>query len=177
MLDELGQKEISIIELLDEMRYVKGYSSIMTPLTDEYSKTHSRTFFYDGDVMEYQIGTSRVVKAVVDGDSFVVKKDGVEYRGAKARALFKDDADFKQWKKTCDGDKNVLVSDACARLELYQYNHVYSLKELKLPKEFKFCTVRELLAFLKSREFEAVQARYMPEKDSLKKTGSDDNGE
>lgn len=177
MLDELGQNEISVTVLLDEMRYVKGYSSIMTPLTDEFVKTHNRTFFYDGDVMEYQVGTSRVVKAVVDGDSFVVKKDGVEYRGAKARALFKDDADFKKWKKTWDGDKNVLVSDACARMELYQYNHVYALKELQLPKEFRFCTIQELMAFLKSREFEAVQARYLPQKDSVKRMSSDDNGE
>jgi hypothetical protein len=177
MLDELGQKEISITELLDEMRYVKGYSSIMTPLTDEYMKSHDRTFFYDGDLMEYQVGTSRVVKAVIDGDSFVVKKDGKEYRGDKARALFKDDADFKQWKKTWDGDKNALVSDACAHLKLYQYNHVYALKELQLPGEFKFCSVRELMAFLKSREFEAVQARYLPQKDSLRKVKAGDDGE
>lgn len=172
MLDELGQKEISMIELLEEMRVVKGYSSILSPLTDDYMKAHNRTFFYDGDVMEYQVGTSRVVKAVVDGDSLIVKKDGVEYKGAKARALFKDDADFKAWKKTWDGDKNALISDACAHLELYQYNHVYALKELQLPKEFKFCTIQELLSFLKSREFEAVQARYLPQKDSLKKAST-----
>ncbi len=130
IMDELGQKEISVKDFLDDMRYVKGYSSIMSPFTDEHVKNHNRTFFYDGDVLEYQVGTSRIVKAVVDGDSFVVKKDGVEYRGAKARALFNDDSDFKKWKKTWDGDKNVLVSDACAKLELYQYNHVYALKEL-----------------------------------------------
>jgi hypothetical protein len=168
MLDELGQKEISVQEFLDDMRYVKGYSSIMSPLTDENAKTHNRTFFYDGDLLEYQVGTSRVVKAVVDGDSLIVKKDGVEYKGAKARALFKDDADFKKWKKTWDGDKNALVSDACARLEVYQYNCVYALKELQLPREFKFCTVQELMAFLKSREFESVQARYLPQKDGAK---------
>jgi hypothetical protein len=169
MIDELGQKDIILQEFLDDMRYVKGYSSIMSPLTDEYIKTHNRTFFYEGDVLEYQVGTSRVVKAVVDIDELVIKKDGVEYRGAKARGLFKDDADFKQWKKSCDGQKNAFVSDACARLEVYQYNHVYVLKELLLPKEFKFCTVQELMAFLKSREFESVQARYLPQKDGARK--------
>jgi hypothetical protein len=169
IMDELGQKEIVVQEFLDDMRYVKGYSSIMSPLTDEYAKTHNRTFFYDGDILEYQVGTSRVVKAVVDGDTFVVKKDGVECRGEKARALFKDDSDFKKWKKTWDGNNNAMVNDACAELRVYQYNHVYVLKELLLPKEFKFCTVQELMAFLKSREFESVQARYLPQKDGAKK--------
>jgi hypothetical protein len=169
IMDELGQTEIAVKDFLDDMRYIKGYSSIMSPLTDEYIKNHNRTFFYDGDILEYQVGTSRVVKAVVDGSSFTVKKDGVEYRGDKARALFGDDSDFKKWKKACDGEKNALISDACARLEVYQYNHVYALKELLLPKEFKFCTVQELMAFLKSREFESVQARYLPLKDAAKK--------
>jgi len=177
MLDELGQKEIKISELLEDMRVVKGYSSILTPLTDDYMKTHNRTFFYDGDLMEYQVGTSRVVKAVVDGDSLAVRKDGGEFKGAQARALFKDDADFKAWKKTWDGEKNALVSDACARIELYQYNHVYVLKELQLPKEFKFCTVQELLTFLKSRDFEAVQARYLPQKDAVKRASTADDEE
>lgn len=163
-MDELGQKRISVKDFLDDMRYVKGYSSIVSPLTDEYVKDHNHTFFYDGDILEYQVGTNRVVKAVVDANEFVVKKDGVEYNGEKARALFKNDAEFKQWKKTCDGQKNALISDACARLQVYQYNHVYRLVELQLPKEFKFCTVQELMAFLKSREFESVQARYLPPK-------------
>ena len=169
LMDELGQKDISVQEFLDDMRYRKGYSSIMSPLTDEYIKTHNRMFFYDGDVLEYQVGTNRLVKAVVDGSSLVVKKDGVEYRGARARALFKDDADFKKWKKSWDGDKNNLVSDACAHLAVYQLNHVYTWKELQLPKDFKFCTVQELMSFLKSREFESVQARYLPPKDGAKK--------
>jgi hypothetical protein len=168
IMDELGQKEISVQEFLDDMRYRKGYSSIMSPLSDDYIKTHNRTFFYDGDILEYQVGTSRVVKAVVDGSSFAVKKDGVEYRGDKARALFKDDSDFKKWKKTLDGEKNALLNDACARLEIYQYNHVYALKELQLPKEFKFCTIQELMVFLKSRDFESVQARYLPRKDGAR---------
>jgi hypothetical protein len=99
-------------------------------------------------------------------DDVGFKKDGVEYRGERARALFKDDSDFKKWKKTLDGEKNALISDACAHLEVYQYNHVYALKELQLPREFKFCTIQELMAFLKSRDFESVQARYLPLKDA-----------
>ncbi len=169
IMDELGQKEICVQEFLDDMRYRKGYSSIMSPLTDEYIKNHDRTLFYDGDVLEYQVGTNRLVKAVVDGSALVVKKDSVEYRGARARALFTEDADFKKWKKSWDGEKNALVSDACAHLEVYQLNHVFTWKELQLPKEFKFCTIRELMAFLKSRDFESVQARYLPPKDGAKK--------
>lgn len=53
MIDELGQKDIKLQEFLDDMRYVKGYSSIMSPLTEERIKTHGRTFFYDGDILEY----------------------------------------------------------------------------------------------------------------------------
>jgi len=169
IIDELGQKEISAQEFLDDMRYRKGYSSITSPLTDEYIKTHNRTFFYDGDILEYQVGTNRVVKAVVDGDSFEVKKDGVMYKGKKARALFMDDSDFKKWKKTQDGENNALLNDACAHLEVCQLNHVCVFKELQLPREFKFCTVQEMMAFLISREFESVQARYLPLKDASKK--------
>lgn len=168
MMDDLGQKEISVKDFLDDMRYVKGYSSIMSPLTDEYIKNHNRMLFYDGDVLEYQVGTNRLVKAVVDGSALAVKKDGVEYRGDKARALFKDDSDFKSWKKTWDGQKNTLICDASAHLEVYQLNHVFSWKELQLPKEFKFYTVQELVAFIKSREFESVQARYLPQKGQSK---------
>jgi len=168
IMDELGQKEISVKDFLDDMRYIKGYSSIMSPLTDEHIKNHNRTLFYSSDILEYQVGTNRLVKAVVEGDALVVKKDGVEYRGDKARALFNDDSDFKKWKKTWDGQNNALVSDACAHLEVYQLNHVYSWKELQLPKEFKFCTIQELMAFLKSREFESVQARYLPPKGESK---------
>ena len=94
MLDELGQKDILISELLEEMRVVKGYSSILTPLTDDYMKTHNRTFFYDGDVMEYQVGTSRIVKAVVDGE--------VRYIRVSASALKKGlvtKAPKRKWKK------------------------------------------------------------------------------
>lgn len=115
------------------------------------------------------MGTNRLVKAIVNGNDLVVKKDGVEYRGDKARALFNDDADFKRWKKTCDGQKNALVNDACAHLEVYQLNHICMWKELQLPREFKFCTIQELMAFLESREFESVQARYLPQKDGVRK--------
>jgi hypothetical protein len=110
------------------------------------------------------VGTNRIVKATVDVNSFVVKKDGVEYKGEKARALFKTDAEFKQWKRSCDGTNNTLISDACATLQVFKVNFVWELKELQLPKDFKFYTVQELLSFLKSREFEAVQAQYMPQK-------------
>lgn len=164
MIDDLGQKEIVLKDFLDDMRYSKGYASIVCPLQDDYLKTHNRTFFYDGEVIEYMVGTNRIVKATVDGNSFVVKKDGVDYKGEKARALFKNDAEFKQWKRACDGTNNALVSDACATLQVFKVNHIWELKELVLPKQFKFCTIQELLVFLKSREFEAVQASYMPQK-------------
>ena len=168
MIDDLGQKPIVLHEFLDDMRYVKGYASIVCPLEDDYLKDHNKMFFYDGQLIEYMVGTNRVVKAGTDVSSFVVKKDGVEYKGEKARALFKNDADFKQWKRTCDGAKNVLVSDAYATLQLFKVNFVWELKEMQLPKEYKFYTVQELLSFLKSREFEAVQAQYLPQKQENK---------
>ena len=168
MIDDLGQKPIVLHEFLDDMRYVKGYASIVCPLEDEYLKDHNKMFFYDGQIIEYMVGTNRVVKANTDVNAFVVKKDGVEYKGEKARDLFKNDADFKQWKRTCDGVKNVLVSDAYATLQLFKVNFVWELKELQLPKEYKFYTVQELLSFLKSREFEAVQAQYLPQKEAPK---------
>lgn len=164
MIDDLGQKPIVLHEFLDDMRYVKGYASIVCPLQDEYLKEHNKMFFYDGQLLEYMVGTNRIVKAAVDLNSFVVKKDGVEYKGEKARALFKNDAEFKQWKRSCDGTNNALISDACATLQVFKVNFVWELKELQLPKDFKFYTVQELLSFLKSREFEAVQAQYMPQK-------------
>lgn len=166
ILEELGYSDISVNKFLDTLRDIKGYTSIIATFTDESIADHNRTFFYDGYILEYQVGTNRIVKAVVDGDSFMVRKDGVEYKGEKARALFRNDRDFKDWKKTCDGEKNALIRDACARLELYNINYVYALKELQLPKEYTFCTIQELMAFIMSREFETVQARYLPPKDS-----------
>ena len=168
MIDDLGQKPIVLNEFLDDMRYVKGYASIVCPLEDNYLKDHNKMFFYDGDIIEYMVGTNRIVKAVADVNTFVIKNDGVEYKGEKAREQFKNDAEFKQWKRTCDGTNNALVSDAYALLQLFKVNVVWELKELQLPKEYKFSTVQELLSFLKSREFEAVQAQYMPMKDAKK---------
>lgn len=168
MIDDLGQKPIVLNEFLDDMRYVKGYASIVCPLEEGYLKDHNKMFFYDGEVLQYMVGTNRIVKAVTDVNSFVVRKDGVEYKGEKARALFANDADFKQWRRTCDGTKNALISDAYATIELFKVNFVWELKEMQMPKEYKFYTVQELLSFLKSREFEAVQAQYLPQKESAK---------
>lgn len=164
MIEELGIKDMTVREFLDDLRDLKGYTSIVSPLTEEYLADHNRTLFYDGDLLEYQVGTNRIVKVVVDGEQLRLKKDGVEYAGVKARALFSGDREFKAWKRTCDGEKNALIKDACALIEVYHINHVYALKELQLPKELTFCTVRELMSFILSREFEAIQARYMPYK-------------
>ena len=71
------------------------------------------TFFYDGDLLEYQVGTKRLVKAIINGDQFVIKKNGKEYKGQKARALFKTDKEFKLWKRTIDGEQNAIIQDAC----------------------------------------------------------------
>jgi hypothetical protein len=168
MIDDLGQKPIVLNEFLDDMRYVKGYASIVCPLDDQYLKDHNKAFFYDGEILEYQVGTNRIVKAVVDVNDFIMKKDGVEYKGEKARALFKNDAEFKQWKRACNGTDNTLISDAYATLHVFKVNFVWELKELQLPKDFKFYTIQDLLSFLKSREFEAVQAQYMPQKETSK---------
>jgi hypothetical protein len=167
-IDDLGQKQIVLNEFLDDMRYVKGYASIVCPLEEGYLKDHNKMFFYDGEVLQYMVGTNRIVKVTADVNSFVIKKDGVEYKGEKARAQFNNDADFKQWKRSCDGAKNILISDAYATIQLFKVNFVWELKEMQMPKEFKFYTVQELLSFLKSREFEAVQAQYLPPKDSAK---------
>ncbi|MCD1293736.1 hypothetical protein CUJ83_01840 [Methanocella sp. CWC-04] len=165
LIDELGQEELTVRKFLDELRDIKGYTSIISSLSDEYLEEHNRTLFYDGDILEYQVGTNRIVKVIVDGDLLQVLKDGVEYKGEKARALFKNDKEFKKWKKTCDGEENALLNDACARIEIYHVNYVYALKELILPKEYKFCTVQELMSFILSRDFESVQARYLPMKE------------
>jgi hypothetical protein len=167
-IDDLGQKQIVLNEFLDDMRYVKGYASIVCPLEEGYLKDHNKMFFYDGEILQYMVGTNRIVKVTADVNSFVIKKDGVEYKGEKARAQFTNDADFKQWKRSCDGTKNILISDAYATIQLFKVNFVWEMKEMQLPKEFKFYTVQELLSFLKSREFEAVQAQYLPQKDSAK---------
>lgn len=164
-IDELEQEEITVDQFINELRDIKGYTSITYGMNDEYLPDHNRTFFYDDCILEYQVGTNRVVKVMVDGSLFKVKKDGVVYEGEKAKALFKDDKEFKKWKKTCDGDKNALIQDACAKIFVYHVNYVYAFKELILPKDYSFCTIRELMSFIKSREFESVQARHLPMKD------------
>ena len=108
MIDDLGQKPIVLYEFLDDMRYVKGYASIVCTLEEGYLKDHNKMFFYDGEILQYMVGTNRIVKAIVDVNDFAVRKDGVEYKGEKARAQFNNDADFKQWKRSCDGTKNAL---------------------------------------------------------------------
>jgi hypothetical protein len=164
MIEELGQSNLTVRHFLDDLRDIKGYTSILFPITEEELNERNRTFFYDGDLLEYQVGTSRIVKAVVDCNQFAIKKDGVEYTGEKARALFKNDREFKVWKRSCDGEKNAHIKDACARIQVYHINYVYEQKELQMPKEYEFCTLRELMAFVVSRDFEAVCARYMPYK-------------
>ncbi len=164
MIEELGSSDLSVLQFKDDLRDRRGYSSIVFTLTDDDLENRNRTFFYDGDLLEYQVGTKRLVKAIVDGDQFAVLKDGKKYTGAKARALFKDDKDFKVWRRSNDGETNDLLHDACATLHAYQLNAVCAWKELQLPQEFSFCKVRELMAYILSRDFEAVQARYMPQK-------------
>lgn len=166
MIEELGIKEMTVREFLNDLMDIKGYTSIICPLTEEYLADHNRTLFYDGDILEYQVGTNRIVKVVVDGEQLHIKKDGVEYTGAKARAQFSGDREFKAWKRACDGDKNALLKEACASVQIFHINYVYALKELQLPQEITFCNVRELMSFILSREFEAIQARYMPYKNA-----------
>ena len=166
MIEELGIKDMTVSEFLNDLMDLKGYTSIICPLTEEYLADHNRTLFYDGDLLEYQVGTNRIVKVTVDGEQLQVRKDGVEYTGAKARALFSGDREFKAWKRTCDGEKNELIKDACASVQIFHVNYVYALKELQLPKDLTFCTVREMMSFVISREFEAIGARYMPYKDA-----------
>lgn len=165
MLDELDRPDLTASQFLDDLRYNKGYTSIITQFTDEYIKDHDRTLFYDGDVLEYQVGTNRIVKAYVDGSAFEVRKDGVVYKGDEARALFKNDKEFKVWKRTADGEKNALISDACAKITAYHINYVYALKELVLPKDLTFCSVQELMWFVLSRDFESMLARHLPVKE------------
>lgn len=162
MIEDPGQSNLTVRQFLDDLRDIKGYTSILFPATEEDLNERDRAFFYDGDLLEYQVGTNRLVKAVVDGSQFTVKKDGVEYKGDSARALFRNDREFKVWKRTCDGEKNALIKDACATIELFRLNPVCTWKELQLPVEYSFCTLRELMAFVSSREFEAICARYLP---------------
>jgi hypothetical protein len=162
MIEELSSSDLTVQQFLDDLSDRRGYTSILFPVTDNDLASRNRTFFYDGILLEYQVGTKKLVNATVDGDQFAVLKDGKKYTGAKARALFKSDRDFKLWRRSNDGETNDLLHDACASMHLYQLNAVCAWKELQLPQEFSFCKVRELMAFILSRDFEAVQARYLP---------------
>jgi hypothetical protein len=161
MIEDLKTSNMTVLQFLDELRDEKGHSSIIFLLTEDDLINRNFTFFYDGDLLEYQVGTKRLVKAIVDGDRFAVRKDGNEYKGAKARALFKTDKEFKLWKRTCDGEANELISDATATIHAYQLSPTCAWKELQMPKEYTFGTVRELMSYVLSFEFEAALARYM----------------
>jgi len=162
MIEDPGQKNLTVLQFLDELRDRKGYTSIIFPVTEEELNDRNQMFFYKGDILEYQIGTNKLVRAVADGEQFTVKKDGAVYKGATARALFKNDKEFKAWKRACDGDKNALIKDGCAQIHVYRLNPVCDWKELQVSQQCSLCTLRELMAFVTSRDFEALCARYLP---------------
>jgi hypothetical protein len=161
MIEDLKTSNMTVLQFLDELRDNKGHTSIIFALNEDDLLNRNFTFFYDGDLLEYQVGTKRLVKAIVDGDQFVIKKDGKEYKGQKARALFKTDKEFKLWKRTIDGEQNAIIQDACATVHAYALSPTCAWKELQMSKEYSFCTVRELMSFVLSFEFEATLARYM----------------
>lgn len=162
MIDDLGRNEMTVNQFLDELRDIKGYTSITCAFDDAYLEEHDKTFFYDGQILEYQVGTKRLVKAFVNVNDFTIKKGGKEYKGKEARDQFKNDKEFKKWKKFADGVNDALIKDACAHIEIYHLTVVCTWKELALPKDYEFCSVRELWSFVLSRDFESVQARYLP---------------
>ncbi len=164
MIEDLRTSNMTVLQFLDELRDNQGHTSIIFQLTEDDLLNRNFTFFYDGDLLEYQVGTKRLVKATVDGDEFAVRRDGKEYKGKKARELFKNDKEFKLWKRTIDGEKNEILHDACATLHAYQLSPTCAWKEQQMPKEYSSCTVRELMACVLSFEFNATLARYMPPK-------------
>jgi hypothetical protein len=161
MIEDLKTSNMTVVQFLDELRDNKGHTSIIFLPGEDDLINRNFTFFYDGDLLEYQVGTKRLVKAIVDGDKFAIRKDGKEYRGEKARALFKTDKEFKLWKRTLDGEENAIIEDAVATIHAYQLSPTCAWKELQMPKEYTFNTIRELMSYVLSFEFEAALARYM----------------
>ncbi|HEY3272238.1 MAG TPA: hypothetical protein VGJ92_00675 [Methanocella sp.] len=161
MIEDLKTSNMTVVQFLDELRDNKGHTSIIFSPGEDDLVNRNFMFFYDGDLLEYQVGTKRLVKAIVDGDRFAIRKDGKEYRGEKARALFKNDKEFKLWKRTIDDEQNAIIEDAVATIHAYQLSPTCAWKELQMPKEYTFGTVRELMAYVLSFEFEAALARYM----------------
>ncbi len=86
MIEDLKTSNMTVVQFLDELRDNKGHTSIIFLPGEDDLINRNFTFFYDGDLLEYQVGTKRLVKAIVDGDRFAIRKDGKEYRGEKARA-------------------------------------------------------------------------------------------
>jgi hypothetical protein len=166
MIEDLKTSNMTVLQFLDELRDNKGHTSVIFPLTEDDLINRNLTFFYDGDLLEFQVGTKRLVKAIVDGDKLAIRKDGKEYRGEKARGLFKTDKEYKLWKRTCDGEDNAVIGEAGATIHAYLLSPTCTWKELQMPKEYSFNTVRELMASVLSFELEAALARYMPVKQS-----------
>jgi hypothetical protein len=162
MIEDLKTSNMTVVQFLDELRDNKGHTSVIFTLNEDDLLNRNFAFFYDGDLLEYQVGTKRLVKAIVDGDKFAIRKDGKEYHGEKARSLFKTDKEFKLWKRNCDGEENAVVGEASATIHAYLLSPTCTWKELQMPKEYSFNTVRELMSCVLSFELEAALARYMP---------------
>ncbi len=164
MIEDLKTANMTVLQFLDDLRDNKGHTSILISPSEEDLASRNLTFFYDGDLLEYQVGTKRLVKAIVDGDQFVIRKDGKEYKGEKARKLFKTDKEYKLWKRTCDGEANAVISEPTATIHAYLLSPTCVWKELQMPKEYACGTLRELMSCVLSFELEATLARYMPQK-------------
>jgi hypothetical protein len=164
MIEDLKTANMTVLQFLDDLRDNKGHTSILFAPSEEDLLNRNFTFFYDGDVLEYQVGTKRLVKAIVDGDQFAIRKDGKEYKGQKARALFKTDKEYKLWKRTCDGETNAVISEAPATIHAFLLSPTCVWTELQMPKEYTCNTIRELMSCVLSFELEATLARYMAPK-------------
>lgn len=164
MIEDLKTANMTVVQFLDELRDNKGHTSVLFMLTEDDLVNRNLTSLYDGDLLEFQVGTKRLVKAIVDGDKFAVRKDGKDYHGEKARALFKTDKEYKLWKRTCDGEENAVISEAPATIHAYLLSPTCVWKELQMPKEYTCNTIRELMSCVLSFELEATLARYMPPK-------------
>jgi hypothetical protein len=162
MIEDLKTSNMTVLQFMDELRDNKGHTSVIFQLTEDDLLSRNLMIFYDGDLLEYQVGTKRLVKAIVDGDKFAIRKDGKEYQGEKARKLFKTDKEYKLWKRTCDGEENAVLGEASATIHAYLLSPTCVWNELDMPKEYACGTIRELMACILSFELEAALARYMP---------------